>query len=59
VFRVSLVAVRALARCRAPLEQPSLHYTLLLDLDPKHRAYEHRYFRLDSRNVRESRGSYA
>jgi hypothetical protein len=34
-----LVKVRGLARCRAPLEQPSLHYTLLLDLDPKHRAY--------------------
>jgi hypothetical protein len=34
-----LARISFTARCAAPLEEPSLHYSLLLDLDPKHRAF--------------------
>ena len=35
----NIIQVHGLARCGARLEQPSLHCTLLLELDPKRRAY--------------------
>jgi HupE/UreJ protein len=35
----NILQVHGLARCRARLEQPSVQCTLLLDLDPKRRAY--------------------